>query len=466
MMPVKLYVSQMGLGMKKISLLLCVLGMFLMPHGVMAAAVTCPTCVTATSSAATAISSAVAAAGGLVATAQSKASTESSVVAAEKTIKDQLVDFVLRVKDRALQEKKADLPGEQLRANSDTDSMERAMLESNPPPRSLTCPSTNLERSISQLQALLDKGVKRLFTVIGQGSQGVSKKSTIVLAAKAYDACMLGFLDLSDSSPYLNAATKFREVCTNPPSGYVHADLSVGSLLDRLQMPLPDKTHSFTRNGRVYFYSNTDTLNAQLTENAAGLGKELDWIAAYKYCENLNTMADAPPLGAPGEDLTQEVVAAVMLNRSVEAKGSLSWTQCIKSLIDRTACRRDSWNTFKESGSSPAIEKSCFAYQQRICHWIKDKQVDGGLGITMEQDDFLATALANCDTEGLSMAVVDKIMAYRCQDTTYRSYLIHTYNAEDLEVQLTQVCPKLVEDYSNKMQDERDALVSAVVAQP
>jgi len=245
------------------------------------------------------------------------------------------------------------------------------------------------------------------------------------------DLCTLGFLSTNANDPLGKMAQGMG--CTSNPN-YVNAFQDPSRLIDKLQYPVP-------ANGHVKVSPSNHVLFAGST------GTELDFVAAYKFCEYI-----VP--GAPNYHNTLVTLAGITAandNNRYNIMRSLVVKTCRKAIANRTACPQNSADSIKDVGGS----ETCFDLQKQRCDYLT-KPLPEGLGLTMSHDPEMGAALANCQSQGISDFMSDKIYAHRCDD---QNYLLtagsNSGKAEGLK-QLRRECDEDIRDFESKLALEED----------
>lgn len=285
---------------------------------------------------------------------------------------------------------------------------------------------------------------------VGVGGDAGSPSFDMV---EVYDLCRLGFIDNdSRTGRYADLGTNMS--CNFVAPRFINADMSVSSVLDRLQFPLPKKEHVFKTSDGHFVFSNpanpNDTTNiASATETAPGLGSEMDYVAAYKFCEHLRTPSSAP--NGSGT-VTARAIQGVAADRRVTAQQLAAADQCMRSLSRRMACPAGSSSALQDTGGS-----SCHDAQVKVCKRLKGTRAYGGLNMTGSANPLYAAALANCETEGLSQAMAAAIKAHKCEEENYvlNIPVKNGGNADAMEQSADYECSRMVADYDRDQQTER-----------
>lgn len=234
---------------------------------------------------------------------------------------------------------------------------------------------------------------------------------------------------------------------------YVDGDMRISSVLNPIHTPaakvdagafeytLP-KTAGVSKEGYVTFSdSATGPINAT--------GDELAYITAFAFCDHL-----VPDLPTPthGNHLTVDDIVNIHEDRVNTATRGAAADRCFAALRYRTACPSSSDDSFKSADGT-----SCHKVQVAMCNFMKKPAKDGGLGLSSTRP-----SLANCDTNGLSEAEYDRLLATRCHDESYVQSIYAALEAQSAEHFMLYECPMLEMTYEMKMDHERTALEQAI----
>jgi hypothetical protein len=306
------------------------------------------------------------------------------------------------------------------------------------------------------------------------------------------DLCQLGFLSTSATGRYgllpSNKGCKDPAAQINPPSPgkYFDADMRISSVIDQLQFPLPEGDHvKITNDGHVSFIGSNGAVSAQPTLTSSGtpdgLGTEMDFAAAYKFCEHLMPVIPTPThnSGTPTADDNVNIA----MDRDQTSLRTAAADECFRALWYRTACPSNTQNTLKDASGGP---NNCYQTQMAMCGrlvWAPPI----GLGLSMKNHDpRFSNVLASCSAavgaappapdpngnyvfpnapnfRGLSVAMFEAIIAHKCDDPGYASTLADVKgNAAELEQEEQFDCPRQETYYLAKMERERQRLAREV----
>ena len=321
------------------------------------------------------------------------------------------------------------------------------------------CAVTHADQEASVAAAVTDQAVTGLSGISAGrgGGTNADTNSPAYTAVEVNDLCKLGFLDATGTGRYgeLPKNMKCTDLTTVDPSyvRYIDADMRLSSVIGKLQYPLPNINHVNvnTPDGHMNFVSATGTA-VTATETAPGLGSELDFAAAYKFCEHLQPTMATPThnSGTP----TPNDVASIRQDRNDVALRTAASEECVRALAYRTSCPASSTTSLQSTGGA-----NCHEAQVQLCARLTSSHKQGGLELSMKGDDPLfSAALTNCATEGMSQAMYDAIMAHRCHDRNYAFKVLPTIvgTGAALERAISFDCPKLEAAYDKNMEDERD----------
>ena len=315
------------------------------------------------------------------------------------------------------------------------------------PERTGTCATQHASQEAAVVSSTLRDAVSQIETLASSKGAGANADtgSPAYASVEVNDLCKLGFLDTSGNGRYGQLPAKMGCVQDNK---YIDADMKLSSLIGRLQYPLPPTAHSKpTPDGHRSFIGATNT-------DPTGLGSEMDFVAAYKFCEHL--LPDMPtPSHNSGTPGVADVVS-IKVDRDEAALRTAAASECMRSLSYRTACPDTSKNALKNASGV-----SCYDAQQALCQRLRGTHADGGLNLTMKGDDpQYEAALTYCPTQGISQAMYDAIMARRCHDTGYVRDLSNRFgsNAAKAEHAVLFDCPAMEAAFEQSLNDEKERL--------
>ncbi len=290
----------------------------------------------------------------------------------------------------------------------------------------------------------------------GTGPKG-DTSSPAYAAVEAYDLCKIGFLDTSGAGRYGNLPRKMG--CTTPLNPrFIDADMRLSSVIGTLQYPMPQPSHvdANTPDGHINFAGVT------ATETAPGLGSEMDYAAAYKFCEHLQPVLPTPThsSGTP----TQGDIASMNAFARASALRTGAAAECFQALAYRTSCRQAAEGSMTAADGSGA---SCHEAQNQLCARLTSLHADGGLELTMDgANPVFAAALTACkdNGEGISQAMYDAIISHRCQDAHYAFQVLPAIMGKGPALERVRAfdCPSIESSYDFKMGMEREKLETAI----
>ena len=310
-------------------------------------------------------------------------------------------------------------------------------------------------------QAVTDNMVYMASTA-GAGANA-DTSSPAYIQSEITDLCQLGFL-----GTFRYGALIAKLGCPTNDK-YLDADIKLSSLLDHLQYPLPSKDgvhvtqdghlvfsdiNSANNNGTLSPNSGSGAVSSTETPSGSGLGSELDFVAAYKFCEHLKS-----PLSTPSHNSGTISVAdmvSIKADRDSLAMRTAPDTECMHALAYRTAC--PSGTSGGISGTAGGSALTCHDLQYAVCQRLTASFADGGLNLSMlSSNPLYSQALANCQALGLSQAMADAIVAHKCQDDNFIANLpvVLGGKSADVEKVISFECPKLEAAYDEKMLNER-----------
>lgn len=253
-----------------------------------------------------------------------------------------------------------------------------------------------------------------------------------------------------------NAHAQAQQTQSSGDGTYDNADISISSLWDYLQYPVPASGHMKELPDHSISFEGTTK-----GSNGAAVAVDDEWRfeAAWRFCEHFRPRWPPPPFNptAP-EDL-----AAYEENRSYRAMMSVGMDECIQALSERTGCPAASKSSFKMVGQS----EDCYTQQKAACDKLKNPDPEKGYGIVSIGDPEADFALKNCDTYGLSVAMYNKINAYRCNDMAYIGNVLPRIFGGDtaaVEHAVQFECPGIQQSYELKMSQAKSRLQNAIYA--
>jgi hypothetical protein len=287
-----------------------------------------------------------------------------------------------------------------------------------------------------------------LGTLGGRIGTGASANETAP-AASAERICGLvgnGWTLFDPSSGLANVAKSLN--CTGASgissnTKYYPSDIDsvAGTNPDHLQFPIP-KNMTPTADGHVMFKDATANYDTPWKD-------EVRFIAAFKFCERLRGVVHAPTFN--GSTLKDSDLEAIESYLSESSDASTPYKACLKELTYRMAC---------PTGSALVGSTiDCHKQQVEACHLLKDpiKAVGNagsgtGQGVGTLSYPAADQALASCDDNGLSQAMIEYINAHKCQSYNNVSNLGATIGkASDIE-QSQARCDMTINQYDEKME--------------
>ncbi len=232
---------------------------------------------------------------------------------------------------------------------------------------------------------------------------------------------------------------------------YEDGDMKISSVLT----PLHTAAAKVDPGALQYSLPKTFTLKNGLADfgDAQLQNDDLAYFVAYEFCDQL--MPDLPT-PTHGKHLTVDDIVNIRDDRANSAVRGAAADRCFAALRYRTACPAGSKDVFKSADGT-----SCNQIQVAMCTFMKTP-APNGMGMSPSHP-----SLANCETNGLSRAEFDRLLATGCHDETYLETLHRDLNARDAEHFILFECPLLETTYEMKMDHERAALeqvVSSLIA--
>lgn len=243
-------------------------------------------------------------------------------------------------------------------------------------------------------------------------------------------------------------------VSSNNP--YANADLMLSSVLNHYQYPLPA---NITENQNTHLL---DFTNAQ-PDPKRFWRDEVRYVAAFSFCQRLTPMLPTPPHGS---SLSSSDIQALADSKNNIAARSAALEECMAAVSYRTACPANN-STLQIVNGGGTTGMDCHKTQAAMCHFLKDDQSNGGMGITRvtisgngEEDN----ALADCDEIGLSPAMYDRIFSHRCDSAAYTQNLPNALNADSsmIEHVISFECQAAKDAFEAKMDREREGILIAI----
>lgn len=238
---------------------------------------------------------------------------------------------------------------------------------------------------------------------------------------------------------------------------YADADIQIARLLKPLQYPMPitDHVHYNPDDGHFSFPNAT--------------GKEIDFAAAYKFCDHLAPVLPTPTHGG-SRKITIDDIQSMNADRAAAAMKSAAVSECFDALAYRTACPQRASSALKIGTTA-----TCYGDQVAVCQRLKgpaDRDVASkasprvltGMNIDGIGDPEADAALANCETDGLSQAMQEKIMAYRCDSQGYLTGPLANIMADTLlfDQKIQFECPALKAEFDRKLDAQKQRLLTAI----
>ena len=332
------------------------------------------------------------------------------------------------------------------------------------PSETKKCAVTAGNREAGAAAALANGAVGLMAAASMQSGAGTKAdaNSPAHVAAEVNDLCKLGFLDISGNGRYGKLPANMG--CTDPATvdpKFIDADMKLSSVIGKLQYPLPVAAHvKPTADGHISFIGATK-------DDPYGLGSEMDFVAAWKFCEHL-----LPALPTPTHNSGTPGIADVLSVKGDRDEMSLrtaAASECFRAMAYRISCPLVSKGSLKDVNG---VLGDCYDAQQAVCKRLKTAHDKGGQGLTMKGDDpQYELALTYCDSpadpakaQGISQAMYDAIMAHRCHDTNHVRDLanVHGGNAAAAEHAVLFDCPKQEMTYKYMMVSERERLETAM----
>jgi hypothetical protein len=262
--------------------------------------------------------------------------------------------------------------------------------------------------------------------------------------AGIFSLCVIAALSSFVVTAQAAATTQPLQTPSNP---YADADVLLSSVLDHMQYPLPQNVATSAGNHLVFTSPKIDT--------AHPTSDQVRYIAAYRYCEHLIPVFPSPTFNTKNPTLAD--MQSFYSDRNESALKSAAMEECFKAMSERTSCPSASASSFTLAGQS----QNCFTMQKTMCHFLKDKP-PAGLGIDGIGDQEADWALQNCDTDGLSPFMYDKISAHRCDNAAYMQNLATVLDsAAEVEKASQFECNALRDAFDAKLDRERERMLIA-----
>ncbi len=335
-----------------------------------------------------------------------------------------------------------------------------AAAESLYPPLGQACSLTRAGQEAASAEAITNQTTADLAAISASRGAGVNAdaNSPAYIAVGVNERCKLGFIDTSPTGPYGNLPTTMG--CTNLTllnpayARFIDADTRLSSVIGRLQYPLPaaSRVNANTPDGHMSFMSGSTPVTP--TETAPGLGSEMDYAAAYKFCENLQPTIPTPT-HSDGTPNTKDV-ASIIADRKASALRTAAAEECFRALAYRTSCPQGSESSMASSDGSA----SCHKAQQKLCARLTDTHANGGLELAMEGGNPLfSAALTACkdNEEGISQAMYDAIMAHRCDDRNFAYNVLPNIMGSPTAAEHARAfeCQEMKDKYAKNMELEK-----------
>ena len=326
------------------------------------------------------------------------------------------------------------------------------------PTETRLCSLTHAAQEASVARAISKQQVGKLASMsAGRGVGPVADTSSpAYTASEVNDLCKLGFLDTSANGRYgLLPKNMGCTTLTGADTRYVDADMRLSSVIGKLQYPLPNMTNvTIKKDGHVSF------IGVNTAETAAGLGSEMDYAAAYKFCEHLQPELPTPTHSST-KPTTNDIASMSQFSKASSLRTSAA-EECFRSLAYRTSCPAGSATSLQ---ATTGVGASCHEAQVQLCARLTSSHKQGGLELTMTGDNpVFAAALANCASEGISPAMYDAITANRCHDRNYSLRVLPVIMGDGPALERARAfeCPEYESDYRSKMNDEKMRLLVAI----
>jgi hypothetical protein len=317
-----------------------------------------------------------------------------------------------------------------------------------------------------------------------QGNKGVNANNgPALISEKVKDLCALGFIN---SSEYGSLP---QTMSCQPDKNYVDADELLTSLLGQLQYPIPGGAAVAGDNTLLFAVapSGATSLGTGVSttpQPAGGAGKvgAKNWIAAYEFCMHLPRHMPTPAFGSGSRSVTSSDYQSIYTDRDETARAEGPQAECMESLLYRTACPSTSASLFTYVG----LPSTCHDMQVAMCNTIQNdpsagggpQQITGGPAVPQAiisntnadgtlppgygiQDD---PALTNCQTDGLSLAMADHILANRCASRTYMQKVLPSIlsNASKVEEVGQFDCQYLRDNFHAQLERERQRILTSL----
>jgi len=292
------------------------------------------------------------------------------------------------------------------------------------------CLTTKMRQAAAGIRYGSRSAARAIAGVMSQANTGPNSDSTspAVQGEAVSDRCKIGFIDPSGNGEFGKLGQTLG--CKPPPDpSYVDADTRLSSVLDPLEYPVPDASHwQQLPDGDTSFVGKNGTVVSDtVTNNLTGIGSELDFAAAWKYCEHLRPLLPTPPHDS-GNRVTPVALVRMSHYTDTLARSTGALEMCFKAIAYRTRC--------PSGGGQSGLDllnngngQSCADAQKAICTRLTSKPPIG-YGLTFQSQDANSNSVPNgneysniligCQQgQGISMAAYDAIMAHKCGDDTF-----------------------------------------------
>jgi hypothetical protein len=349
--------------------------------------------------------------------------------------------------------------------------------------QSNVCPITEGLQEAGEAQKATDglvEALERYGSGVGAGPSA-DASSPASAALEVNDLCKLGFLDMSGSGRYgqLPITMKCADLVggANLTGGqtsdasfirFIDADTKLGSVIDKLQYPLPAPNHwRQTKDGHVSFIGKDGVSVALPKETYPGVGSELDFAAAWKFCEHLQPATPTPTHSTSAKATIADIGSIKSDRMSISLKTSAA-SECYRSLAYRTSCPAASAGNMTNlaTGATHTNQGGCVQAQAQVCSRLSAPRDQGGLGLSFINDDpGYANIIKHCDTEGISKAMYDAIMAKKCHDNDYIQKVLPSITGGDaaaVEDVVNYACPAAEHAFEVRLIKERERLTKGI----
>ncbi|HUY69385.1 MAG TPA: hypothetical protein VMV79_08810 [Alphaproteobacteria bacterium] len=322
------------------------------------------------------------------------------------------------------------------------------------------------------------------------GNKGVGAGAGPVEVSQQFkDLCMLGFFTPGE---YGNIPKQLG--CTPDPK-YADADELLSSLIggNHFQYPVPSAV-AVGPDQDLYFAAappnakvqGSGSLNDNLSDSTDGMPVAKDFIAAWEYCQHLPTSTQAtPPYTTDSGQPTVSQINTIMADRNVTAQSEGPRAECLHALWYRTACPSDAAANFTAVG----MPQTCHDDQVAVCNTLRNCPNAGNNNPTIPGGPTMPACssananpgslggsvmpgfgitdnpyLKNCDKDGLSMAMADKIRADSCSSKSFMQTVVPGSMGSDTQLShySDNDCQAQRNQFQGQLNQEKEQLLTAI----